>query len=116
MPISTVIGLFAVAIGCLAIALGMVLALRSLRMEDSLRKELISWRDASKLETQVVRDQAEELLAEARTIRNRENGRRGGRPPIEAEPKYHSADEYKRALERGAPRDPMTESALGWSH
>jgi hypothetical protein len=60
-------------------------------------------------------EQVEEMIEDARSQRHRAAGAKGGRGNKAAEgPKYASLAAYKHALERGAPRDPETERALGW--
>ena len=62
-------------------------------------------------------EQVEEMIEEARSQRHRAAGARGGRGnkrEEEQQPLYLDLNSYKRALERGAKRDPETEKRLGW--
>jgi len=98
----TVFGWFAVLIGVGAIGIGGVLALRSLRAEDRLKTTLERALDAVRVEAKAVYDQAEQLLDEARATRNREVGKRGGRPKAEngEAPQFTSREQYLAYVEK----------------
>jgi hypothetical protein len=84
MDLATVFGAFLVLLGAAGIFLAAVLVRRSLGLEDTLRARIEDTAQALRVEAKAVYEQAEALLDDARAIRNREYGRKGGRPPKQA--------------------------------
>jgi hypothetical protein len=105
MDASTVFWGFVVAIVAIFALFGgfqLAVALRgALRIKTQLEERIASAEAAIRLEAKGLYEQAEAMFDEARAARNRENGKRGGRPkdtPPQAE--IGSRDEYLALVER----------------
>jgi len=105
MDASTVFWGFLVAIVAIFALFGgfqLAVALRgALRIKTELEERIATAEAAIRLEAKGLYEQAEAMFDEARAVRNREHGKRGGRPPNgPALPEVSSKDEYLALVER----------------
>lgn len=114
MDATTVFGGFLVLLGCASIIFGALLARRSFGLEDQLVRKIQVTTDALRVEAKEVYAQAEEMLDAARAARNRESGRKGGRPPKadtpELDPTTWTREAYMQHLERSGRTIPELEA------
>lgn len=120
----TVAGWIVLAFSALAGLIGAIVAWfamsRALSVEDRMRQEASAALAKGRADFVGLAESVEEMIEEARNVRRRENGRKGGRPPAQPQnPELQNGEEawtmesYRAHLDRTGRSLPQVERMLG---